>query len=157
MPLVLGVDDVVGQRLHVAADGGQRRAQLVRDAHQEQPLVLLRLPQPVDHVAERPVHDADLVRPRAVELDVVAPAADRAGRDHQPAQRPRDVPAQVEREQHRDDDGDGEGRGDAPEEVGAGARQVLDRRRQRERADGAEVLRAARLVGREDAASPPRR
>ena len=42
VPLVLGVDHVVRQRLHVAADGGQRRAQLVGHAHEEQPLVLLR-------------------------------------------------------------------------------------------------------------------
>ena len=81
----------------------------------------------------------------AVELDVVAPAADRArgdapagaaaARRSQPRYSASSIATTIATR---------EGRGDAPEEVGARARQVLDRRRERERADGAEVLRAAR-------------
>ena len=50
--LLLALDDTVRDRLHVALDGGERRAQLVRDAHQEVALVLARLLQLPRHLLE---------------------------------------------------------------------------------------------------------
>ena len=50
---LLGIlDDALEQRGDVAADRGQRRAQLVRDRHEEVPLALLGLGEPVGHLVE---------------------------------------------------------------------------------------------------------
>ena len=54
------LDDALAQRGDVAADRGQRRAQLVRDGHQEVALELLRLGEPRGHLAEPLGEVADL-------------------------------------------------------------------------------------------------
>ena len=60
--LVLAVDHAVRDRLHVPLDRRQRRAQLVRDAHQEVALVLARLLQLARHLLEAQRQLAELVR-----------------------------------------------------------------------------------------------
>ena len=50
------------ERLDVAADRRQRRPQLVRDRHQEVPLELLRLGQPLGHLRGTIGEVGDLVR-----------------------------------------------------------------------------------------------
>ena len=51
-PLLGILDDALEQRRDVAADRRQRRAQLVRDRHQEVPLARLDLGQPLGHLVE---------------------------------------------------------------------------------------------------------
>ena len=58
---VVGPDDALGQRLDVAGDGGERRAQLVRHPHQEVALELVDLAQAVDHALEAGRQRAELV------------------------------------------------------------------------------------------------
>ena len=73
-------DDALPQRGHVAADRGQRRAQLVGDGHQEVALELLGLREPGRHLAEPVGQMADLAAARHVgHLDVVVSLA-RPGR-----------------------------------------------------------------------------
>ncbi len=69
--LVGVVEDPVGDQLHVALDRRQRGAQLVRDAHQEVALVLVRLPQLARHPLEARGEQAELVAPLAAQLHVV--------------------------------------------------------------------------------------
>ena len=57
------LDEPLAQRGDVAADRGQRRAQLVRHGHQEVPLELLGLAQPPRHLAEA-VRESDRSRCR---------------------------------------------------------------------------------------------
>ena len=73
--LVVG-DDALAQRLDVAADRGQRRAQLVRDRHQEVALELLGLAEPRGHLAEPLGEQADLAGAAARHLDVVVAVRD---------------------------------------------------------------------------------
>ena len=75
LALVLAVDDAVGDRLDVALDGGQRRAQLVRDAHQEVALVLARLLELARHLLEAVRELAELVRALRAQVHVVVAAA----------------------------------------------------------------------------------
>ena len=67
------------ERGDVAADRGQRRAQLVRDRHQEVPLARLRLHQPLRHLPEAVGEMADLARGAARHRDVVVAAGDLVG------------------------------------------------------------------------------
>ena len=61
-PLELGVvEQPVADRVDVALDRGQRRAELVRDRHQELPLALLGRRQPRRHLVELLGQAADLV------------------------------------------------------------------------------------------------
>ena len=60
------VDQPLAERLDVAADRRQRRPQLVRDGHQEVPLLLLRLGEPRGHLAEALGEVADLAAARHV-------------------------------------------------------------------------------------------
>ena len=78
----LGVgDDALPQRGDVAADRGQRRAQLVRDGHQEVALELLGLREPRGHLPEPVGQVADLAAARHVRhLDVVVSLARRGRR-----------------------------------------------------------------------------
>ena len=58
---LVGADDALGDGLDVAGDGGERRAQLVGDAHQEVALELVDLAQAVDHPLEPGRQLAELV------------------------------------------------------------------------------------------------
>ena len=74
-------DQPFAERLDVAADRGQRRPQLVRDGHQEVPLLLLCLGEPGGHLAEAFGQVADLVRsPHVGDVDVVPALGDPVGR-----------------------------------------------------------------------------
>ena len=97
--LVLALDDAVRDRLHVALDGGQRRAQLVRDAHQEVALVLARLLELARHVLEAQRELAELVGALRGELHVVVAAGDALARGRQLLHRARDAAAQQQRDE----------------------------------------------------------
>ena len=74
-PQLVVRDDALAQRADVAADRGQRRAQLVRDRHQEVALELLGLAEPRGHLAEAVGELADLAGAAARHLDVVVARA----------------------------------------------------------------------------------
>ena len=59
------LDDALEQRRDVAADRRQRRAQLVRDRHEEVPLAHLGLGEACGHLVEALGELADLARRRA--------------------------------------------------------------------------------------------
>ena len=73
--LLLALDHAVGDRLHVALDRRQRRAQLVRDAHQEVALVLARLLEPARHLLEAQRELAELVGALRAQMHVVVAAS----------------------------------------------------------------------------------
>ena len=106
----LGVgDDAFPQRGDVAADRGQRRAQLVGDGHQEVALELLGLREPRGHLAEPVGQVADLATARHVRhLDVVVSLRDAVGGVRQRQHRPRDPAGEVEGERADDDEADEE-------------------------------------------------
>ena len=95
--LLLAVDHAVGDRLHVPLDRRQRRAQLVRDAHQEVALVLARLLQPARHLLEAQRELAELVGALRRQMHVVVAARDALARLRQLAHRARDAPAEQQR------------------------------------------------------------
>ena len=72
--LLIG-DHALAQRLDVTANGRQRRAQLMRDRHQEVALELLRFGQPRRHLAEAPRELADLAAARDLRHVDVVPAS----------------------------------------------------------------------------------
>ena len=76
--LILAVDDAVRDRLDMPLDGRQRSAQLVRDAHQEVALVLVRLLQLARHLLERRRELAQLVRALRRQMHVVVTERDTA-------------------------------------------------------------------------------
>ena len=88
----------------MAADRRQRRAQLVRDAHQEVPLELVGLTQPYRHLAEPVGHLADLAALAARDLDVVAAFGHLVRGLREREDRPREPPGQVPREGARHQD-----------------------------------------------------
>ena len=109
----------------VAADRRQRRAQLVRDRHQEVPLARLRLHQPLGHLVEPLGEVADLARRAPRQLDVVAPGRDLVGRVRQREQRPHEPARHVPRERDGDEQPERErDREPAHERVG----ELVDRR-----------------------------
>ncbi len=84
----LGVlDQALAQRRDVAADRGQRRAQLVRDRHEEVALERLGLGEPLGHLAEPLGEVPDLADRADRQLDVVV-AARRPGRRRARARAP---------------------------------------------------------------------
>ncbi len=97
------VGEALPQSRDVAADRGQRRSQLVRDADEEVALVRLGLREPLRHLAEPLREVADLVaRPRLGELGAVAPLRHLVCRPGKGEQRLREAPAQVPHESERD-------------------------------------------------------
>ena len=101
LPLVLAVDHAVGDRLDVALDGSQRRAQLVRDAHQEVALVLARLLELARHLLEAVRELAELVRALGAQVHVVVAERDALAGLGQLAHRARDAPAEQQRDERR--------------------------------------------------------
>ena len=93
----------------MAADRGQRRAQLVRDRHQEVALLLLRLGEPRGHLAEALGEVADLAAPRHVgHRDVVLALRDPVGRRREREHRLGDPARQVPGERAGDEQPDAE-------------------------------------------------
>ena len=71
--LLLALDDAVRDRLHVPLDRRERRAQLVRDAHQEVALVHARLLQAARHLLETQRELAELMqRLRRYDQELIA-------------------------------------------------------------------------------------
>ena len=101
LALVLAVDHAVGDRLDVALDGGQRRAQLVRDAHQEVALVLARLLELARHLLEAVRELAELVRALGAQVHVVVAQRDALAGLGQLAHRARDAPAEQQSDERR--------------------------------------------------------
>ena len=104
-------DDPLADRLHVTADRRQRRAQLVRDGHQERPLQLLGLRELVDHPPEAPGEERDLVASLGLrDLDVVPARGDvvrRAGQREDglgepPREPPEEDPAERDADRERE-------------------------------------------------------
>ena len=103
----------------MASDRGQRRAELVRDRHQEVALELLGLLQPRGHLAEPRREMSDLVpAPHRRDIHVVPALRDLVRRFGQRLDRLRDAPAEVKAER----------RGDS-EAHEPGEQQPLDQRR----------------------------
>ena len=86
----------------MAADRGQRRAQLVRDRHQEVALQRLGLGEPVRHLAEA-LASGGRSRPARFSgtVDVVVARRDLVGRAREREHRPHEAPREVPREQRR--------------------------------------------------------
>ena len=99
--LLLAVDDAVRDRLDVPLDGRQRRAQLVRDAHQEVALVLARLLELARHLLEAQRELAELVGALRGQVHVVVAARDALARLGQLAHRTRDAAAEQQRDERR--------------------------------------------------------
>ena len=103
-------DDALAQRGHVAADRRQRRAQLVRDRHQEVALELLGLGELAGHVLEALRQVSDLAAPaQLTHVDVVVARGDLVGGGREREHRPRDAPGEPHREAADDDDAAEEG------------------------------------------------
>ena len=99
------LDHTLAERLDVAANRGQRRAQLVRHRHQEVALARLRLGESLRHLAEALGEMTDLVAPRNVaDVDRVATARDVVGSIREAPQRAGDPPREVPAETARDDE-----------------------------------------------------
>ena len=110
--LLLGLvlEDAVDERVDLAADGGQGRAQLVRDAHQELPLRVARLREPHGHVREGAVDHPDLVGAPGIERHDLIAAGDGPGRQGEAAQRAHEAQAEHQGEDDRHREADREGR-----------------------------------------------
>src|SRR5207245_4285714 len=97
--------DAFAQRVDVAADRGQRRAELVGDAHQEVALPLLGLRQPPGHVTESIGEVSDLTAPAHIrDVDRIATPRDLVRRVREREHRLRDPAGQVPRQQACDED-----------------------------------------------------
>ena len=117
----------------MAANCCQRRAQLVRDGHQEVPLELLRLREPGRHLPERVGQVGDLVAPGHVRNGyVVIALRDLIGRLGQTANGPRDPSREVPGKRCRDEQADEQGDRHALEQPGDLVAQLSLRRRHHE-------------------------
>ena len=97
--------DAFPQCVDMTADRGQRRAQLVRDAHEEVALLPLGVRQARGHLPEAVGEVSDLTAAAHVrQVDVVAAPRNLVGRTRERKHGPRDAPRQVPAEQSRDDD-----------------------------------------------------
>jgi hypothetical protein len=88
----------------VTADRRQRRAELVRDPHQEVPLELVRLAETVGHLAEAVGHVADLAALMPRDIDLVVPLGNLVRRPREGQDRPRQSTRQVPGERPGDQD-----------------------------------------------------
>ena len=109
----------------VAADRRERRAQLVRDRHQEVPLARLRLLEPLGHLLEPLGQVPDLARRAQRHLDVVAAGRDLVGRAREREQRPDEPPRDVPGEGDRDEQPERRRDREPPHER---VRELVDRR-----------------------------
>ena len=141
----LGIgDDAFAQGGDVAADRGQRRAQLVRDGHEEVALALLRLRETGRHLAKALREMTDLVVRRHVgHLDVVVPRGDLVHRLGEREHRLGEPAGEVEREAADDDERGQEREREAPEQRHPGLAQLRLR------------LRHDQVRERDAALSPP--
>ena len=112
------LDDAVGHGLRVALDRGERRAEIVRDAEEERPLVAPRGLELVGHRVDAARQAPELVVGHLVERDAGRQVAGRdlSGRGLHRRERPR----QPAGEEGRHDRGDGEGDRARHEEPPAG-------------------------------------
>ena len=130
------VDEPLAERGDVAADRGQRRAQLVRDRHQEVPLELLGLGELRRHLAEAVGEVADLAAAgHRRDLDVVVALGDLVGGVGEREHRLRDPPRQVPGEPADEHDRDRERHRQPPEQRDEPVVQLRLRRRDDERAE----------------------
>ena len=141
---VVRADHALGERLDVAGDGGERRAQLVGDAHEEVALELVDLAQAVDHALEPRRELAQLVVGGALadHVHVEVAAGDLVGRAAEHAQRLRDAAGDVGGEDDRDDQADRDARGDEADHVLPRVVDVVQRLGQEHHAD--RLIAAAR-------------
>ena len=107
---VAGGDDTVAQRLGVAADGGQRRPQFVRDRQQEFALPALRPRERRIQSRERRLDIGDLGQVGVLERNTPLPRGHAPRGRRQPGQRPREHPGQHQRRDDRDHQSDRRGR-----------------------------------------------
>ena len=116
-PRRLVLHDALEQRVHVAADGRQRRPQLVRDGHQEVPLQGLGLFELRSHVPEPRRQMADLAAARHLgNSDAVAAGGNLVGRLGQREHRLRDPSREVPAERAGDENSREEGGQEPPDE-----------------------------------------
>ena len=135
---LVGADHALGDGLDVARDGGERRPQLVGDAHQEVALELVDLAQPVDHALEPGGELAQLVVGVAladhVHVEVAAGHLVGGAADH--AERMGDPAGDVGRQDQGDGEADRQAHADEADDVLPGVVDVGQRAAEHDRADG---------------------
>ena len=143
---LLVLDEPLAQRRDMAADRGQRRAQLVRDRHEEVALELLRLAEPARHLAEAVGEQADLVAARNDgNRDVVVALRDLVGDARELEHRAGQAAREVRREDQRDDEPAEQREREPLEQRHDARRELVLRLRDDERADEDRVAALAEI------------
>ena len=142
------LDEPLPERGDVAANRGQRRAQLVRHRHQEVPLELLGLAQPSRHLPEALREVADLASARhRGHLDLVVAARDLVGNAREVEHRPCQPPREISRQAQRDDEAAEERERQPPEQRHDARRELVLRLRDDECAPGRRAPPLPRFSG----------
>ena len=126
----------------MASDRGQRRAQLVRDRHQEVALHHLDLGEPARHLAEALAQVAELAGRVLGHDDGVVPLGDLVGRGRELQHRPHDAAREVPRKQAGGEEAEQAGDREPLDQIADALADVGLRRRDDDRAD--------RLLAEED-------